>query len=222
MMKLLWSPRSPFVRKVMIVLHETGLETEVEKHRYVVAMNMAPAPDVLQINPLGKIPALVCEDGTPLFDSRVICEYLAHKSDTQLFPKDFPARMTQLRWQALGDGLSDILLLWRIERSRGDCCHPEIARSFEIKVRHALQQLEHEADQLKEMPFAIGHIAIICALGQLDFRWPGTGWQTEFSKLGQWYQTVCLRPSVKANPIINDDVAKETSHAEPIFTFGKD
>src|SRR3546814_15919853 len=92
-MKLHWSPRSPFVRKVMITLHEAGLVERVELVRSVVAFAAAPNPEVLADNPLGKIPALILDDGTALFDSRVICEFLDGLHDrARLFPAAGPER----------------------------------------------------------------------------------------------------------------------------------
>src|SRR6476620_2299768 len=112
-MKLHWSPRSPFVRKVMVFAHETALVDRLNCVRTVVAMK-APNAALLPDNPLSKIPTLVLDDGTALYDSGVICEYLdTLHAGPFLFPAQGPARWTALRRQALGDGLLDFLLLWR-------------------------------------------------------------------------------------------------------------
>jgi glutathione S-transferase len=117
-MKLHWSPRSPFVRKVMIFAHETGLVDRLECVRTVVAMTTANV-DLLTDNLLSKIPTLILDDGTVLYDSAVICEYLdSLHGGSKLFPPDGPARWTALRRQALGDGFLDLLILWRYERQR--------------------------------------------------------------------------------------------------------
>ena len=101
-MKLLWSSRSPFVRKVMVAAHEVGLADRVRTERVVVAANK-PNADVMALNPLNKIPTLVLDDGTVLYDSRVICEYLDTLHDgPKLFPPDKTARWPALRRQALG------------------------------------------------------------------------------------------------------------------------
>ena len=117
-MKLHWSPRSPFVRKVMVAAHETGLVERLSLVRTVVAMtttNKELQPD----NPLSKLPTLVLDDGTPLYDSVVICEYLDTLHDgPKLFPSDAKAKWTALRRHALGDGLLELLILWRNERER--------------------------------------------------------------------------------------------------------
>src|SRR5713226_5361392 len=117
-MKLHWSPRSPFVRKVMIVAHELGLTDRITLLRTVVATTRPHLP-LMEENPLSKIPTLVLDDGTVLYDSPVICEYLdSLHSGPKLIPTDLQARMVALRRQALGDGFLDFLLLLRNERER--------------------------------------------------------------------------------------------------------
>ncbi|MEC9342793.1 MAG: glutathione S-transferase N-terminal domain-containing protein, partial [Pseudomonadota bacterium] len=126
-MKLHWSPRSPFVRKVMIVLHETGQAGMVECVRTVVAYAAIPGNEILDDNPLGKVPALVLDDGMVLFDSRVICEFLDGLHDgPKLLPASGIDRLQHLRWQALGDGMTDILILWRNEQMRPEGPHQTI------------------------------------------------------------------------------------------------
>lgn len=182
-MKLFYSPRSPFVRKVMMVLHETDQLSEVELVPQTVALHLAPSKEVLAQNPLGKIPAMINENGEPLFDSRVICEHLDRRVKAGLFPEDHGQRNKQLRWQALGDGLTDILLIWRTELTRPSGLWSDVTDSWSVKVQHSMKQLEHDASQLSETPFGIGQIAVICALGQLDFRWPDCHWRTHFPTL---------------------------------------
>src|SRR3546814_5645732 len=116
-MKLHWSPRSPFVRKVMIVLYEAGIEDRVALVRTPVAMDK-PNLDLLPDNPLIKLPTLVLDDGTAVYDSRVICAYLDGLGNAGLLPAEPRARLAAERRQALGDGLLDVLLLYRQERSK--------------------------------------------------------------------------------------------------------
>lgn len=204
MMKLHWSPRSPFVRKVMIVLEETGLTEQVERVRSVVAMPLPPNEAVMADNPLGKIPTLITEEGKALFDSRVICEYLDLRAGTALFPSEPSARMDHLVWQALGDGLTDILLLWRTELTRETGPWEAVTEGWQAKVRAAMARLEAEVPGLTAADFGIGHVAVICALGQLDFRWPDCGWRGHFPELANWQAAMAARPSVAANPVVND------------------
>ena len=106
-MKLHWSPRSPFVRKVMIAAHELGLMDRLTCVR-TVAASTKPHAELMRDNPLSKIPTLVLDDGTVLYDSRVICEYLDTLGPAaKLFPSSGPVRMLALRRQALGDGFPD-------------------------------------------------------------------------------------------------------------------
>jgi hypothetical protein len=116
MMKLHWSPRSPYVRKVMVAAHELGLADRLQTVRTVVG-GTTPHAELMRENPLGKIPTLVLEDGTILYDSPVICEYLdTLHNGPKLFPA-WPERLTALRRLALGDGMLDIALAWLGERS---------------------------------------------------------------------------------------------------------
>src|SRR5262245_41396748 len=115
-MKLHWSPRSPFVRKVMIAAHELGLVERITCVRTVAAPTR-PHAALMEVNPLSKIPTLVLDDGTVLYDSPVICEYLdSLHGGHKLVPADGMERMVALRRQALGDGFLDFLLLLRNER----------------------------------------------------------------------------------------------------------
>jgi glutathione S-transferase len=198
-MKLLWSPRSPFVRKVMIVLHETGQVDAVTLERQVVAMS-APNDAVLAVNPLNKIPTLVLDDGRVLFDSRVICEYLDREH--RLFPAERGAHFTALTRQSLGDGLMDLLLVWRnwyLERDLAfdDTTDPYIA-AFHRKATATLDHLDALAPDLAAGPFTIGHVSIGCALGLLDFRWPELAWRTGRPAITAWYAEQLRRPSLQA------------------------
>src|ERR1700722_15095798 len=114
-MKLHWSPRSPFVRKVMIFAHERGVADRITCVRTVAAMTR-PHADLMKDNPLSKIPTLVLDNGTVLYDSPVICEYLdALDGAPKLFPRQSTARMTALCRQALGDGFMDLMVTHRNE-----------------------------------------------------------------------------------------------------------
>ena len=205
MMKLHWSPRSPYVRKVMILAHETGLADSLDRVRSAVAMKKVNA-EVMRVNPLGKIPTLVLDDGHALFDSAVICEYLdSLHGGTPLFPRSGPPRWAALRWQALGNGLLDALILWRNEREREPQKRlQELLHAFEAKTRAVLKTLENEAAALDAAPFAIGHIAIVCALGYLDFRFPDLDWRTGQPRLAAWFGTVSQRQSVQRTAPVDD------------------
>jgi glutathione S-transferase len=198
-MKLYWSSRSPFVRKVMIAAHELGLADRIETIPVVVALAQ-PNADVMAVNPLNKIPTLVTDDGTVLFDSAAICEYLdsLHGGGT-LFPAAPAARWSALRWHALGNGMLDALILWRTERTR-----PEAQRSqamldaFARKIEATLALLEREAADLAAAPVTIGAIGVGAALGYLDFRFADVAWRTGRPRLAAWYETFAQLPSMRA------------------------
>ena len=202
-MKLHWSPRSPFVRKVMIVLHETGMVDEVELSRNVVAVQMPTPEAVLADNPLGKIPTLVTQEGA-LFDSRVICEYLDLKADAELFPGEPAARIRALTLQALADGMTDVLLVWRTELSRETPPWEALITGWRTKVRAAMVRLEEQADEIAAAPFGIGHVALACALGQLDFRWTDCDWRAHFPRLAALEATLSERPAIAATAVKDD------------------
>ena len=203
-MKLHWSPRSPFVRKVMIVLHETGLLDQVELSRNVVAVQMPTPAEVLADNPLGKIPALVTEDGRRLIDSRVICEYLDLRAGTGLFPAEQRLRVAHLNWQALADGMCDVLLIWRTELSRETGPWQAVVDGWRVKVGAAMARLEAEAPEIGEAPFGIGHIALAAALGQMDFRWPDCSWRDHFPQLTALEARLAARASIAATAVEDD------------------
>lgn len=203
-MKLHWSPRSPFVRKVMIVAHETGLAAELDCVRTVAIMNN-PNPALLADNPLNKIPTLVLDDGSAIYDSRVICEYLdGLHPGVRLFPPSGQERLTALRRQALGDGLMDLLVLWRGERSRpAESQSSSHLAAFAVKFRATLAVLEKECGALGGDNFGIGHVAIGCALSYLDFRFGEESWRAGCPGLAAWHETFEMRPSAKATQIVD-------------------
>ena len=204
-MKLHWSPRSPFVRKVMIVAHEAGVADRIHCVRSVASATK-PNPDIMRDNPLSKIPTLVLDDGTPLYDSPVICEYLDTLHDgPRLFPTEPAARFLALRRQAFGDGLLDLLLLWR-----GELMRPEEHRSqthlasFEARSLAALDRLAGEAADLAATRFDIGHVTIGCVLSYLDFRFADMCWRGGRPALADWHRTFAERPSVLAVPVVDE------------------
>ena len=202
-MKLHWSPRSPFVRKVMIVAHERGLIDRLNCVRTVVAMT-TPHAELMRDNPLSKIPTLVLDDGTALYDSPVICEYLdGLDGKPQLFPLDRKRRILALRRQALGDGFLDLLVLARNERLRE--AHSQLhLTNAAVRSAAVLASLEREADAMAAIAFDIGHIAIGCALSYLDFRFADQDWRKDNPRLAIWHAVFAARPSVRATLPVDD------------------
>ena len=195
-MKLHWSPKSPYVRKVMICAWELGLVERLELVRSVAAM-LKPNARLMQDNPLSKIPALVLDDGFTLFDSVVICEYLNDLGPGTLFPRPSTEKWQSLRWHALGDGLLDALILWRNERER-EVPLEALIDAFELKTQACLKQLDDEAQALNEVPFSIGHVAVGCALGYLDYRFGALNWRGVAPRLAEWYEETRARPSFES------------------------
>jgi len=202
-MKLHWSPRSPFVRKVMIVAHERGLIDRIACVRTVAAMTK-PHAELMKDNPLSKIPTLILDDGTVLYDSPVICEYFdSLGSGPKLFPAEPKARLMALRRQALGDGFLDLLVLLRDERARAQpsAVHLESAAARKAAI---LTYLEHEVEALTVTPFNVGHIAIGCALSYLDFRYADEDWRKGRLHLANWHAAFAARASVRATEPVDD------------------
>ncbi len=200
MLRLHWSPKSPYVRKVMVCAHELGVLPQLELVRSVAAM-LQPNQRLMLDNPLSKIPTLVLEDGSTLFDSVVICEFLNDLAGGTLFPAKGVARWQALRWHAFGDGLLDALILWRNERERAAPLQVLID-AFDLKTRSSLALLEAEAPTIAEAPFSIGHVALGCALGYLDYRFDALGWRAMAPRLAQWHGELMQRPSFrKTEPV---------------------
>lgn len=201
-MRLYYSPTSPYVRKVMVVLHETGQLAEVE----LVSGSGSPvdpggAP--LEANPLGKVPALERPDGPALYDSRVICRYLdASAKDGAgggLYPEG--ARLWDtLTVEATGDGILDAALLMVYEgRLRPEELRfaPWVEGQW-AKVDRALDALETRWMAHLEGPLDAGQIAVGCALGYLGFRHGARGWRTGRPALAEWFDGFAARPSMVA------------------------
>lgn len=201
-MKLHWSPRSPYVRKVMIAAHELGLVDRLDCVRSLAAMD-TPNPAIMQDNPLSKIPALVLDDGQVLIDSSVIVEYLDDLASGTLLPAG-AARWEALSRQALANGLLDLLILWRNERDKPAARQTAAwLDAFAVKAGATLDRFEQIAPAMAARPFDIGHVAVGCALSYADFRFAGLGWRTGRPALADWHAGFATRPSVLATEIVD-------------------
>ena len=198
-MKLLWSSRSPFVRKVMLVAHEKGLADRIEQVRTIVAPTK-PNPDVMALNPLSKLPTLILDNGQAVYDSRVICEYLDGLTLTpRLFPADSAERLDALRRQALADGMLDFMLSWLSERARPAAQQsPELLAALQLKFKTSFDALERGIPALQKAPFGIGHIAIGAVAGYADFRYAKENWRDGRPALSAFAKDFAVRPSFKA------------------------
>jgi glutathione S-transferase len=197
-LKLYSSPASPYARKVRMVIAERKLVTLVEE--VTVATSEDPA-ELLAANPLGKIPALVTDEGFSLYDSPVICAYLdAHPKaeGPRLRPHTGDERWLVMRAEALGDGLMDLGL-----HLIGDKRKPEGEKSpTSVKRWHSqlYRALDAAPETLRALPaeFNLGHLALVAALGYLDFRHDDLNWREGRDELARWFESVASRPSVAA------------------------
>jgi len=197
--KLYYAPLSPFARKARVIALETGLDRDIEM-RAVTVSPVNPNADLARDNPLIKVPTLVTADGTALFDSRVICEYLdTLHSETKFFPMPGAERWRALRQQALCDGVMDAAVLCRYEAAvRPEQYQWSEWRTGQLgKITRGLAVLEQEAAAL-EGALTIGNVTAACALGYLDFRLPETKWRDTAPSLARWFARISERPSFKA------------------------
>lgn len=197
-MKLAYSPTSPYVRKVMVLLHETGQLDDVALTP-ATTTPFEPAEGLLPQNPLGKVPALERSEGPALYDSRVICAYLNDRAGARLYGEG-ARHWDILTVEATADGILDAALLMTYEgRMR-----PEEKRFDDWvdaqwgKVARACAALNNRWMSHLSGPLDMGQIAVACALGYVDFRHGARGWRNGNDALAAWFETFDSRPSMQA------------------------
>ncbi len=197
-MKLIGSHSSPYVRKVRVVMAEKKLD-----YRFIEENVWAAGTNIGQSNPLGKVPCLVMDGGEAVFDSRVIVEYLDTLSPVgRLIPTQGRERAEVKTWEALADGVMDAAILARLESiwdGRAEAERSTAWIDYQLaKVRSGLQAM---AQGLGDKPFCSGihlslsDIAVGCALGWLDFRFPQIDWRGDHPALARLHDKLALRPS---------------------------
>ncbi len=199
--KLFYSPNSPYARKCLVVAHELGLRERIE----TLAANATPTkrdPEIAAKNPLSKVPTLVADDGTVLYDSPVIAEYLNALGRGNLIPRDGPARWNVLVEQALGDGILDAAILARYETA----LRPESLRwndwtSGQLdKVGGGLDELERRAARFGDR-VDLGTITLACMLGYIELRFAALEWRKKRPNAAAWFEKFAARESmVKTAP----------------------
>ena len=193
-MILYGSTTSPYVRKVRVAAIELGIGGQIEltpPESSGTVLN----PNSAGTNPVAKVPTLIMEDGTGLFDSRIIMRYLDEKAGGSLYPAGDWAMQ---RRESIAEGMIDASLLVRFEGA----LRPEDKQwdgwveAQSSKINGTLAALEAEADTLARLDAAA--IGTACALGYLDFRFSGWGWRDKQPKLAAWFETFNQRPSMQA------------------------
>jgi glutathione S-transferase len=196
-MKLLYNPISPFARMCVITAREVGLRSldiVAVEGLSVISANA----EVARHNPLGRIPTLITDHGHPMHDSRVICEYIAHRAGNKSVLPDEPVkRFRILTLQALGQGMADTAVALRYETAS----RPEALRWRELIDRNrqrltaACKDLEeHWITELKEV--TLGSIAVAATLAYVDFRHGNLGWRDNNQRLSDWFGRFSARPSM--------------------------
>jgi glutathione S-transferase len=198
-MKLLGTNASPYVRKVRLVMLEKNIP-----HTYLIDAPREPGSQVTRANPLGRIPALLLEDDTCVFDSPVITEYVDTLNDSPiLIPRDDAlARMRVKRWEALADGIMDSAVAVRNERMRP--AEKQEAANIDLHNFAITRALDHAASQLGQRQWCEGSVitladlALISALIYLDLRQAERDWRQAYPNLAAWFTHISARESVKA------------------------
>lgn len=199
-MKLIGSSTSPYVRKARLVLLEKNIP-----HVYVIDPPSEPTSQVYSVNPLGRIPALILDDGTCVFDSPVIAEYADTLNDTPiLIPRhDALARMRVKRGEALADGIMDSAIVVRMERIRPS--EKQEQGNIDMHNVAVTRALVHIADQLGQRKWCEGDnitladLALVSALTYLDLRQPERDWRGTHPNLAAWFSHLSTRPSVQTS-----------------------
>ncbi len=200
-MKLIGATASPYVRKVRVVMAEKQLE-----FAFVTTNVWAADTEISSVNPLGKVPCLVLEDGTAMYDSRVIVEYLDSLSPHgSMLPDAARARAEVKTWEALADGALDAGILARLEATWGGRTDEQrsqawIDRQFG-KIALALGDMSTQLDARGSSSYCCGDqlnladVAVGCALGWFDFRFPQIDWRAAHPNLARLYGRLIERPS---------------------------
>lgn len=198
-MKLLGTHTSPYVRKARLVLLEKNIP-----HEYVIDPPQEPGSQVARVNPLGRIPALILDDGFCVFDSTVIADYVDTLNDAPiLIPRDDPlARLRVKRWEALADGIMDSAIVVRNESIRPTAQQNAVTLELHnTAVSHALEyasQLLGTNRWCEGEAITLADLALVSVLIYLDLRQSARDWRSAHDNLAAWFERISARPSVIA------------------------
>ncbi|MFY0681103.1 MAG: glutathione S-transferase N-terminal domain-containing protein [Thalassovita sp.] len=193
-MKLYFAHTSPYARKARICVEELGLQDQVEQ---VFSNPFEEAKDLRAANPLGKVPALITDQGTAIYDSPVICAWLASLSNKATLIPDGDARWGVLTREAMADGILDSAYAIVMERRRPD---PEQSEMWKARWQDGIARATAHANSIItdfEGPIDLGQIALAAALGYLDFRLPDIDWRSDNPALANWFADFENRPSME-------------------------
>jgi glutathione S-transferase len=196
-MKLLYTPNSPYARKVRIVAIEKHIELQLQE----VVLGDPDSP-LTQYNPLGKVPTIVLDDETALYDSRVIVEYLAARTPVNhLLPSEHKLKIEVLRWEALADGVCDAAVAIILEQRKPEALQSEATITKQmLKIESGLATLNKDISKKKwcvNETFSLADIAVGCLLGYLDLRLKQLSWQDQYPNLAKHFTILSKRPSFK-------------------------
>ena len=194
-MKLVYSPPSPFVRKVTTLIYHAGLDDRIELVN-VKTSALSVAEEARAANPLGKIPVMILDDGKALFDSRIITRFVDELAGSNLYPQE--SLYDILTLEALADGImeSAVSITYETKLRPENEQSPSWMEAQWSKVLHAVKALENGAFKSMEGNLNMGQIAVACALGYLDFRHDARQWRNGHSNLASWNQKIMELPAL--------------------------
>jgi glutathione S-transferase len=207
-MVLHWSPRSPYVRRVMVTAHEKGLADAFDRTRTLVSTFFIAPDELVADNGLGKIPTLILPDGTAIHDSRVICQYFDDNGTRgpRLYPASGIEKYVALSDESLGVGLTDQMIMLVVERNREPQFRSEeLKQTLIAKCQATMAGMTKRLPALRARPFDIGHLSIGCGIAYADFRGQELGWRKREPLLARWYDELCERPSFAITKFVDED-----------------
>ena len=194
-MKLVYSPPSPFVRKVTTLIHHADLHDRIELIN-VKTTALSVAEEARAANPLGKIPVMILENGKAIFDSRVITRYLDELAGSNLYSEKNIYDILTL--EALADGImeSAVSITYESKLRPENEQSPSWMEAQWSKVLHAIKALDDGEFKAMNGEMNMGQIAVACALGYLDFRHDARQWRSGYSNLASWNDKMMKLPAL--------------------------
>ena len=195
-MRLHHVPTSPYARVVRVFIIETGLEARVD---LVETTLRDPAMPLFAINPTGRVPTLETDDGVPLCETRIVCEYLdALHGGAPLIGGSGAAGEARSQFEAFATGFMDGAAVWARELRKGPSCHAPIVEWERTRATHCVDWFDDAARApLLARPVSYGQIMLGCALAYVGMRLPDFDWRGSRARLAEWFDAFAARPSMK-------------------------